>query len=113
MVVLGVSLLGALALMVASLTPMTLLWCAGAVMGLGIALGVPGGLIYHVLLRRELLRLEALVPGWIWRPTAFHRELDASGADRIRPWFFLGGIGFLLIVLGGALLMVTLVTHFR
>jgi hypothetical protein len=112
-VVAGVALLGGLAFMVASLTPLTLLWCAGGVMALGIVLGVPGGIVYHVLLRRELMRLSALVAGWIWRPTAFHDALDEPGIARIRPWFLLGGFGFLLIMLGGALLVVTLLTHFR
>lgn len=109
----GVALLGGLAFMVASLSPLTLLWCAGAVMGLGMLLGVPGGIIYHVVLRRELVRQSALVAGWIWRPTSFHDALDDAGLMRVRPWFFLGGFGFLLIMLGGALLMVTVVTHFR
>jgi hypothetical protein len=109
----GVSLLGGLAFLVASLAPLTLLWCAGSVIAMGIALGLPGGFWYHVVLRRELLRLSALAPGWVWRPTSFHERLDEPGLMRIRPWFFLGGFGFLLIVTGGALLMVTVVTHFR
>lgn len=114
LVVVGaVTLLGGLAWLVAALTPLTLLWCAGIVIGLGVAIGVPGGIVYHVLLRRELVRLAALVPGWIWRPTAFHGALDEAGIARIRPWFFLGGSGFLLIVSGTALLVVTMVTHFR
>jgi hypothetical protein len=112
-VVVGVSLLGGLAWMVAVLTPLTLLWCSGIVIGLGIALGIPGGVVYHVLLRRELLRLTALAPGWIWRPTSFHGALDEPGIARIRPWFLVGGSGFGLIVLGTSLLVVTMVTHFR
>jgi hypothetical protein len=114
LVVVGsVSLLGGLAWMVAALAPLTLLWCSGIVISLGVALGVPGGVVYHVLLRRELLRLAALAPGWIWRPTAFHGVLDERGIACIRPWFLMGGSGFGLIVLGTALLVVTLVTHFR
>jgi hypothetical protein len=112
-VLLGVSLLGGLAWLVAALAPLTLLWCSGIVIGLGIALGLPGGVVYHVLLRRELLRLAALGPGWIWRPTAFHGALDEPGLARVRPWFLVGGSGFGLIVLGTALLVVTMVTHFR
>jgi hypothetical protein len=112
-VVVGVAVLGGLALMVASLTPLVLLWCAGGVIGLGMLLGLPGGLMYHVVLRRELLRLSALTPGWIWRPTSFHGALDEPGLARVQPWFFMGGSGFLLIVSGGALLIVTVVTHFR
>lgn len=112
-VVCGVSLLGALTWMVAALPALTLLWCSGIVIGLGVAIGVPGGVMYHVLLRRELRRLSALAPGWIWRPTSFHGALDEPGIARIRPWFLLGGSGFGLIVSGTALLVVTLVTHFR
>ena len=69
--------------------------------------------MYHVVLRRELLRLDALARGWLLRPTSFHGALDELGMSRMRPWFFAGGLGFLLIMLGGSLLLVTVVTHFR
>jgi hypothetical protein len=112
-VIAGVSLLGAIAWMVAALSPITLLWCAGGVIGFGFLLGVPGGVVYHLVLHRELKRLSALEPGWIWRPTSFHGALDEPGVARIRPWFLAGAFGFLLIMVGGALLVVTMVTHFR
>jgi hypothetical protein len=112
-VVVSVSLLGGLAWLVATLTPMVLLWCAGITMALGLLLGAPGGLGYHVVLRRELLRLSLLTPGWIWRPTSFHGSLDDLGMVRVRPWFLAGAFGFLLIMMGGALLLVTVLTHFR
>jgi hypothetical protein len=112
-VVVSVSLLGGLAWMVASLTPLVLLWCVATTMGLGVLLGVPGGLGYHIVLRRELIRVSALTPGWIWRPVSFHAVLDERGMGRVRPWFLAGAYGFLLIMAGGALLLVTVLTHFR
>ena len=52
----------------------------------------------------------------VWRTvmdaTRLHDQLDDSANERIRPWFLLGGFGFLLIMLGASLATVTLVTHF-
>ncbi|HEX6245067.1 MAG TPA: hypothetical protein VFZ61_29300 [Polyangiales bacterium] len=112
-VVAGVTVLGTLAFLVASLPPLTLMWSAAAVVGVGCLIGIPTGIAYHLVLRRELLRLGPLPAGWIWHPTQLHAQLDAKGIDRVRPWLWSGGASFLLIMLGLALLTLTLVTHFR
>jgi hypothetical protein len=109
----GVTVLGTLAFLVASVPPLTLLWSAAAVVAVGCVVGVPTGIAYHVVLRRELLRLGPLPQGWIWRPTQHHAQLDAAGIDRVRPWLWSGGASFLLIMLGLSLMTLTLVTHFR
>jgi hypothetical protein len=109
----GVTVLGTLAFLVASLAPLTLLWSAAVVIGVGCLVGFPAGLGYHLILRRELLRLGQLHKGWVWRPTQHHVYLDAPGITRVRPWLWSGGTGFLLIMLGVTLLILTLVTHFR
>ena len=109
---LGLTLLGGLAFAVAVVPPFLLLWTAAALSGLGCLLGVPGGVAYHLALRRELLRQGELPHGWLWHPTRLHDQLDDSANERIRPWFLLGGFGFLLIMLGASLATVTLVTHF-
>lgn len=112
-VVAGVSVLGTLAFLVASLPPLTLLWSAAGVIGVGCAVGIPAGVAYHVVLRRELLRLGPLPQGWLWSPTKFHERLDVAGMGRVRPWLWSGGMSFLVIMVGLALLTLTLVTHFR
>jgi hypothetical protein len=109
---LGLALLGGLALAVASFPPVALLWTAAALSALGCILGIPGGVAYHLALRRELLKRGALPPGWLWHPTRLHEQLDDAANGRIRPWFLAGGMGFLLIMLGAALATVTLMTHF-
>ena len=112
-VVAGVVLLGTLAFLVASLAPLTLVWLAAAVVGVGCLIGVPTGIAYHLVLRRELLRLGPLPPGWLWSPTKHHDRLDSAGIRRVRPWLWSGGASFLVIMLGLALMTLTLVTHFR
>jgi hypothetical protein len=69
----------------------------------GSLFGLPCGIWYHVVLRRELLRGGPLPKGWLWHPVQHHERLDRAGRARIRPWFLLGALGFGVIV-GGALL---------
>jgi hypothetical protein len=109
---LGLALLAGIALAVAALPPLVLLWVAAAVSGLGCLLGIPGGIAYHVTLRRELLRQGALPRGWLWHPSRLHDQLDDDANARIRPWFLMGALGFMLIMLSAALVTVTMVTHF-
>jgi hypothetical protein len=109
----GVVLLGTLAFLVASLAPLTLVWMSAAVVGVGCLIGLPTGIGYHVVLRRELLRLGPLPPGWLWSPTKHHEQLDSAGMNRVRPWLWSGGVSFLVIMLGLALMTLTMVTHFR
>jgi hypothetical protein len=112
MVGLGVALLALLALGVALSPPLVLLWVSLGAMLLGSLLGVPFGLRYHLLLRRELLRLGKLPARWYWHPTRLHEQLDAPGHARVRLAFLLGAWGFGLIMLGCGLATVTLFTHF-
>ncbi len=86
---------------------------ACAVLGLGV--GVPGALVYHVRLRRCLLEQGALPPAWWVHPFPLHHRLDAPQLDRVLPpcWigaaggavaFFgclVGGVGVLSAWLGG------------
>ena len=41
-----------------------------------------------------------LPEGWIWRPVSFHDRLSPSGRGRVLRWFYLGGAGFVFVVLG-------------
>jgi len=112
-VLVGVGVLGGAALLVATLPPLTLLYGAAGLSGLGCLLGFPFGALYHLVLRRELLRQGPLPRGWIWHPTRLHGQLAPEGLARVRPWFVLGALGFLLVMLGAGLATVTLATHFR
>lgn len=111
-VVVGLALLGGGALLVATLPPLTLLWTSAALSAVGCLVGVPCGALYHLVLRRELLREGPLPSGWLWHPTRHHGQLAATGRARIWPWFVLGALGFLLVMLGASLATLTLATHF-
>jgi len=86
---------------------------AGSLVAVGWLIGLPGGLYYHVALRRELLRVGPLPPRWYWNPVSHHERLDHAALRRLRPRFFVGGMGFLLIVAGCALALTALVLWFR
>jgi hypothetical protein len=96
--------LGALAL--AALAPWPLLLETGAALaGAGMLVGVPAGLLYHLRLRRALLDADALSARWWVSPVPLHRRLDAGALAPVLPPFYLGAAGFLLTVLGCAVVL--------
>ena len=68
---------------------------------LGLAIGVPTGFWYHVILYRCVSAKIAPPRRWWLSPAALHRHLTAAEARRISPWNRIGGVGFLLCLLGG------------
>lgn len=68
---------------------------------LGIIEGIPTGLYYHVVLYRCLHPKGKLPPGWWLSPQQYHVHLTEDEGRRVRKWFFLGGLGFLLCMIGG------------
>lgn len=98
----------------ATLLPLS--WIASgslALMLLGFLFGVPSGVYYHVLLRRELRRQGPVPKGWYWQPQHYHHTLAAPAVAGLRPWFLLGAAGFGLIILGFALAVLALALWFR
>jgi hypothetical protein len=108
MVLGAILLLASLSLLAIFVPPLTLAWICLGLIALGFLLGVPTGFYYHVLLRRELLRQGELPRGWYWRPFVHHERLDDEAAARLRPWWTLGGLGFVLIVLALVISVVAL-----
>ncbi|MFT3926815.1 MAG: hypothetical protein QM778_29995 [Myxococcales bacterium] len=108
----ALSILGGLAWLVAALPPLQLLYISLAVVGLGVLLGIPFGLLYHLRLRTELLRLGELPRRWYLEPTKLHARLGDAALARVYPAFMLGALGFGLIMLGCTLATLTLFTHF-
>jgi len=92
-------LLGAAGLVV-SVAPETLLvtgfWIAAA----GLAFGVPTGFVYHLALRRTLLRAGCLPPRWWWQPTALHDAIPKHERRWVLGWCSAGAAGFAVSVLG-------------
>jgi hypothetical protein len=80
---------------------------AGAI-ALGMIGGVPAGLAYHFLLFRAMSRSGAAPNGWWWHPTAMHERLPEAARRSIMPWFRAGAAGFLLALVGCALVVAAL-----
>ncbi len=99
---------GTLALLIAggtasvALPPHWLIVGGFAAMGIGAGVGVPAGIYYHVVLRRQLLRHGPLPERWWLHPVRLHDRLSAIERRAFMPWFFIGGAGFVLIIAGAA-----------
>jgi hypothetical protein len=66
----------------------------------GFALGVPTGVVYHILLRRALLEVDALPRDWYWRPISLHERVPPHRLPAILAWCYTGAFGFVVIVAG-------------
>lgn len=86
-------------------------WLAGgaACAALGLALGVPTGLWYHLRLRACLRARGDLPPRWWLRPVSLHGRLRAEERPEVLRWFTAGGLGFVLTLLGCGLVVVGVV----
>jgi hypothetical protein len=92
---------GLILLLAMLLTPPVLVMLAIGIMVLGLVVGVPTGLWYHVVLYR-LVAAKAPVPRRWWvSPAALHVHLTDAEERSIRLWYRLGGIGFVLSMVGG------------
>jgi hypothetical protein len=105
LVLAGVALL-ALAGFGLPLLPAESLVAAGAACAaLGLLLGLPTGLLYHLRLRAAL-RARGELPGrWWLRPVALHGRLRSAERRGVLAWFYAGGAGFGLALLGCALVV--------
>jgi hypothetical protein len=96
-----VALLVVSAALLVALVPWTALHWAGALLVvLGMAVGVPAGLWYHVRLHIELARQPPLPRRWWLSPVQHHARLEAQALRRVRRSFYLGGAGFVVTALG-------------
>jgi len=97
----ALAVVGLVILLAAVLTAPAMIVLALGTLLLGLALGVPTGLWYHVLLYRIVSAKVAVPPGWWLSPSDLHVHLTGAEQRRIRLWYGLGGIGFVLSVAGG------------
>ena len=106
LIVLGVvGLLLGLGLMAVLLPLETLLAIGAAMVALGLLLGLPAGTYYHVRLYR-LLEAHGGVPrDFFWHPTRYHSAVPHAESRKFMPWFLAGAAGFVLILLGCAIVM--------
>jgi hypothetical protein len=100
LVFIGVAVLTAGALVVHLVPAEWVVQAGWACTVVGLLLGVPTGFWYHVKLRAYLQRTGELPAGWWLRPVAHHGRLDPEEQPGVLVWFFAGGVGFVLTVLG-------------
>ncbi len=72
---------------------------------LGLSIGVPAGALYHV----RLYRVVKPTGRWWLHPTALHPQIGADARPRVMSAFRVGAVGFLLAILGCALVAVGVV----
>jgi hypothetical protein len=100
--VLGAVAAAGLAGLLAAVPPSSLITAAGlGTLALGLLIGVPTGFWYHVILYRVVSAKVPLPPRWWVSPARLHHHLTDAEQRRIRPWYRVGGVGFVLSVLGG------------
>jgi hypothetical protein len=97
-----VAALGSFALGVQILAVETLLGAGLWLVGGGLLVGLPASAVYHALLRRSLLRVDALPAGWYWNPTSLHARIPAADRSVVLGFCFVGAAGFVGIVAGCA-----------
>ena len=96
--VVAVGLAGILATLPAS----TLMTVAGvATLTVGLAIGLPTGLWYHVILYRLVSAKSPLPRAWWLSPSSLHGHLTRAEERQITLWYRIGGAGFVLAVAGG------------
>lgn len=66
----------------------------------GLAFGVPTGLLYHLALRRSLLRQGRLPPRWWLRPTQLNESIPDADRRLVLGFCYAGAAGFLVTLLG-------------
>jgi len=69
---------------------------------LGLALGIPTSLVYHVKLARVLAARGELPPRWWLSPTRLHMRLRGAERRAVLRWFYAGGAGFVITLAGCA-----------
>jgi hypothetical protein len=74
-----------------------------SLVALGMAIGVPAGAIYHLQLFRAVRPTSAR---WWLHPTGLHDQLPDGTRRAVLRWFRIGAIGFLLAIIGCAMVAV-------
>lgn len=103
LLVLG-SLVGfcAIALITVLVTPQIMIELGLWVLAVGLLIGIPTGLWYHVVLYKQLAPRTTLPLRWWRAPVELHPLLTPHEFSRVKPWFVAGAVGFVLCCLGGA-----------
>lgn len=97
----GAVAVGLIGLLTVIVTPTLLVELGFVTLAAGLLVGIPTGLWYHVVLYRVLAGRMTLPSRWWRSPVDLHPLLTPLEYQRVRPWFLLGALGFVLCVAGG------------
>ena|SRR5205085_12664411 len=97
----ALALIGSIGYLATVVTPDLVLTIGIVLLVGGLLEGVPTGLWYHVVLRRMIAAKGPVPPRWWLNPSKLHPALTAEEHRRVRFWFALGGLGYLIAVAGG------------
>ena len=86
-----------------SLSWQTVAFAGVACLAAGAVLGIPTGFYYHVKLHALLAPRGLLPRRWWVSPVRYHRHLDPAQRPQVMRWFYAGGVGFVLMMLGCAI----------
>jgi hypothetical protein len=111
LVLIGIATAGVTLLLSSVLTSALLTAVGLGVLLLGLALGLPTGFWYHVVLYRVVSAKAPVPRAWWLAPARLHRHLTVGEERRIAPWYRVGGAGFLLAVAGGLTAIASLLAH--
>lgn len=92
---------GVIAFITVVITPQVMIELGLWGLAVGLFVGIPTGLWYHVVLYRQLAPRMTLPPQWWRAPVELHVRLTPEEFRRVRPWFWAGAVGFLLCCVGG------------
>ena len=96
---LGVGLGGAAAAVV---TPLLIATVGIGILVIGLLMALPTGVWYHVAIYRCVSAKIPLPRTWWFSPAGLHPHLTDAERRRIDPWYRIGGVGFVLCLVGGA-----------
>ena len=105
LVLTAVVALGSIGIVAALLTPGLIAGIGLGVLLLGLLVGLPTGFWYHVILYRFVSARMPVPRAWWVSPSSLHTHLTGPERSRIRPWYLIGGAGFILSVVGGLVAM--------
>jgi hypothetical protein len=77
------------------------------------AIGLPLEAVYYLLLGVTLTASRLRPPGWYWRPFLHHHLLGRREKLLVLPFFYLGALAFLGIVLGIFVVVIGMVAAVR